>query len=264
MNLTKTPSGYVLQVRHETRSEDIILVLEIQREVAVVLKVCVLRIRFVDDDIRFPGVAKGDVFPRLRITIHRTARPDDDAAVQTVTNVGCQITKIPQQRAIDVVILMRVECEHFGLAGCNRLISGIVTYIDPLRIHRIERQVIGVQGSVPFLQAVGQLDLDTIANVGAQGQRMRHHATVRRLAHFTLKGEDFAIGVGKDEFTLEINFNLILGVGIELQRFVDRYHAEIFHRCALRTKSLSDFLLELFLTITRQHFQILLQRIMNT
>ena len=72
---------YVLQVRHERCTDDIVLILEVQRKVTVVSNVCVFRIRLINDNVRFPGVTQGNVFPGFRITVHRTTRPDDDTAI---------------------------------------------------------------------------------------------------------------------------------------------------------------------------------------
>ena len=105
----------------------------------------ILRIRLIDDNIRFPGVTERNIFPGLRITIHRTARSDDDTAEQSVSNVRRQVTEIPDQRAIDVVIRMRVERVVFRFARSYRLVARVVPDVDPLRIQRIKRDVVSMQ-----------------------------------------------------------------------------------------------------------------------
>ena len=65
---------YVLQVRHERCTDDIVLILEVQGKITVVINIRVFSIRLIDDNIRFPGITERNIFPGLRITVHQIGR----------------------------------------------------------------------------------------------------------------------------------------------------------------------------------------------
>ena len=49
---------YVLQVRHERCTNDVIFILKIQRKVSIIIDVSVFRIRFIDNNVRSPGITQ--------------------------------------------------------------------------------------------------------------------------------------------------------------------------------------------------------------
>lgn len=76
----------VLHVRHETRAENVVLILEEQRRIPLVGPSFVSRNRPVDQHVGNPTVLRAQVRPGFRVTVLRAFGSDDDGAEEAVFN----------------------------------------------------------------------------------------------------------------------------------------------------------------------------------
>ena len=131
-------TGDVLHIGHERRSDDVVLVLEEQCDIAIVPLADVLRHTGVNDDIGSPGILLREIRAGDWITVLRSLRPDDDRAVQPVTWIDDDIAAVPHQRRRFLICRMRVVGIVPAFAGSDRLIAAIVADVQALTVFWIE------------------------------------------------------------------------------------------------------------------------------
>ncbi len=132
---------------------------------------------------------------------------------------------------------MRVVGVVAALTRTDGLVAAIVADVQPLAISGIESQTRRKERSPARLHLILQRDLDAVAEVGAQGQRIRHDIARHRRG-FLFQREDLAFRHGQFDLAFEIDFDRLRRLRMELQRAVQGHDVEAFHRGVGRADAL--------------------------
>src|SRR5262249_45046727 len=119
-------AGHVLNIRHKTGADDIVLVLEEERRVPIVRPQLVSRDGSVDNYIRYPAILVGEIRSGFGVAVLRTFRSNDHGSEQAVTRIDHHITPIPYQRSDFSKEWIRIEGVRAALTWRDRLVAGIV------------------------------------------------------------------------------------------------------------------------------------------
>ena len=227
-------TGDVLHIGHERGSDDVVLILEEQGDIAIVPLAGIFRQAGIDDDVCTPGILLRDIGTGHRIAILRPLRTDDNGTVQSITRIQHDVPAIPHQRRRFLIGRMRVVGVGAALARTDGLIAAVVADVQALAVFRIEGQSRRKERRPARLHLVLQIHLDAITKVDAQRQRIRGH-TAGHCRRFRFQREDLAFRHGHFDLPLEVHLDRIRRLRMELHRAIQRHDIEVLHRSTSRT-----------------------------